>query len=103
MKDKHQEYFSKLNSLELEQRNKETTISEMESRAMSMEQFSSSGEFQFVKNLTTRMYAVDSTYKRDKARLMRDVRLMRESLEGKIPPQTTNDPKQQTILNNWHY
>ena len=50
-----QEYFSKLNSLKLERRNKEKTISEIESRVTSMEQFSlraSSSEFQFVKNLT---------------------------------------------------
>jgi len=63
-----------------------------------MEQFSSSSEFQFVKNLTPRMYTVDPSYKTEKARLMRDVRLMRESLEGKIPSQTTNDPEQLALL-----
>jgi len=98
IKDKHPEYFSKLNSLKLERRKKENTISEIENKINSMQQFSSSSEFQFVKNLTPRMYEVDITYKTNKAKLMRDVRLLRECLDGKIPPITTNDTEQLGLL-----
>ena len=49
MKDKQPEYFSKMNSLKLEWRNKEKTISEIESRVTSMEQFS----FRMVVNRST--------------------------------------------------
>lgn len=41
---------------------------------------------------------VDPSWQTDKARLMRDVRLMQESLERKIPPQTTNDREQLALL-----
>ena len=61
---------------------------------MTMEQFSTSSEFQFVKNLTPRLYKVDSTYKTNKPKLMRDVRILRECLDGKIPIVTTNDSEQ---------
>ena len=64
----------------------------------SIQEFSSSSEFQFVKNLTPRMYNVDPTYKTNKCRLMRDVRLLRESLDGKIPPVTANDAEQLGLL-----
>jgi hypothetical protein len=63
-----------------------------------MQEFSSSSEFQFVRNLTPRMYNVDPTYKTNKCKLMRDVRLLRESLDGKIPPVTSNDAEQLSLL-----
>ena len=63
-----------------------------------MQEFSSSSEFQFVKNLTPRMYDVDPTYKTNKCRLMWDVRLLHESLDGKIPPVTANDAEQLRLL-----
>ena len=44
------------------------------------------------------MYNVDESYKKNKPKLMRDVRLLRESLDGKIPPVTTNDAEQLRIL-----
>ena len=63
-----------------------------------MEQFSTNREHQFAKNLAPRMYNVDESYKKNKPKLMRDVRLLRESLDGKIPPVTTNDAEQLRIL-----
>ena len=59
-----------------------------------MEQFSTSSEYQFIKSVTPRMYQADESYKVNKAKLMRDVRLLRECLDGKIPPVTTNDSEQ---------
>ena len=98
IKDKHPEFFSKLNSLKLERRKKENAILDIENQIKSMQEFSSSSEFQFVKNLTPRMYDVDPTYKTNKCRLMWDVRLLRESLDGKIPPVTANDAEQLRLL-----
>ncbi len=59
-----------------------------------MEDFTSNNEFHFIKNLTPRLYAVDPTYRTNKPKLMRDVRLLRKSLDGKIPPVSANDPEQ---------
>ena len=41
---------------------------------------------------------VDSTYRTNKPKLMQDVRLLRQFLDGKIPQMTTNDPEQLRIL-----
>ena len=59
LKDKHPEYFSKLNSLKVELKKKKAALKEIEAQIKSMEDFSSSSEFQFVKNLTPRMYAAN--------------------------------------------
>lgn len=59
-----------------------------------MEQFSTSSEYQFIKSVTPRMHQADESYKVNKAKLMRDVRLLRECLDGKIPPVTTNNSEQ---------
>ena len=59
LKEKHPEYFSKLNSLKVELKKKKTTLKEIESQIKSMEDFSTSSEFSFVKNLTPRMYAAN--------------------------------------------
>ena len=63
-----------------------------------MEEFWTNNEYHFIKNLTPRMYAVDSTYRANKPKLMRDVRLLRQLLDGKIPQMTANDPEQLQIL-----
>ena len=99
IKDKHPEFFSKLNALKLQRRKKENAILDLETQIKSMQEFSSSSsEFQFVRNLTPRMYNVNTTYKTNKCKLMRDVRLLRESLDGKIPPVTSNDAEQLSLL-----
>ena len=98
LKEKHPEYFSKLNSLKVELKKKKATLKEIESQMKSMEDFSSSSEFSFVKNLTPRMYAANPAYKTNKAMLMRDVRILRTFLDVKIPPVTANDAEQLNIL-----
>lgn len=45
-----------------------------------------------------RMYAADLSYKTNKPKLLRDVRLLRNFLDGKIPPITGNDGEQLKIL-----
>lgn len=98
MKDKHPEYFARLNSLKHDLRKKRKDIQELESQTKAMEDFSSNNEYHFIKNLTPRLFAVDPSYKTNKAKLMRDVRLLRSALDGKIPPAQTNDPEQLKIL-----
>ena len=98
LKDKHPEYFSKLNSLKVELKKKKATLKEIESQMKSMEDFSTSSEFSFVKNLTPRMYAANPAYKTNKAKLMRDVHALRTFLDGKIPCVTANDSEQLNIL-----
>lgn len=98
IKDKHSEYFAKLSSLKMEKKKKLNAITEIETQVKSMEQFSSSSEHQFIKCLMPRMIEVDASYKLNKAKLMRDVRLLRDYFDGNIPPKTTNDPEQLRIL-----
>lgn len=98
IREKHTEYFSKLNLLKSERKKKKDSINELEGQVKSMQQFSSSSEHQFIKNLTPRLYKVDENYKKNKPKLMRDVRLIRDYLGGKIPPETTNDEEQLKIL-----
>ena len=44
------------------------------------------------------MYAANPAYKTNKAKLMRDVRILRTFLDGKIPSVTANDTEQLSIL-----
>ena len=98
LKEKHAEYLSKLNSLKVELKKKKTTLKEIESQIKSMEDFSTSSEFSFVKNLTPRMYGANPAYKTNKAKLMRDVRILRTFLDGKIPCVTADHTEQLSIL-----
>ena len=82
---------SKLNSLKLERKTRKDAVSQLESQFKSMEEFSSSSKQQFVKNLAPRMHNVDECYRKNKRKLIRDIQLLRESLDGNIPPVTTND------------
>ena len=66
--------------------------------AKAMEDFSSKNEFHFIKNLTPRLCAVDPSYKTNKPKLMRDVHMMRNFLDGKIPKVCADDPEQLRIL-----
>ena len=94
IKEKHPEYFSQLTSLKLERKKRKDAVDQLEGQLKSMEQFSTSSEYQFIKSVTPRMYQADESYKVNKTKLMRDVRLLRECLDGKIPPVTTNDSEQ---------
>ncbi|KAJ7373340.1 hypothetical protein OS493_012932 [Desmophyllum pertusum] len=94
IKERHSEYFSKLTSLKLERKKRKDAVGQLEGQLKSMEQFSTSSEHQFVKSVTPRMFSADESYKQNKPKLMRDVRLLRDCLEGKIPPVTANDAEQ---------
>ncbi|XP_028412560.1 mediator of RNA polymerase II transcription subunit 19-B-like [Dendronephthya gigantea] len=63
-----------------------------------MEDFTSNSEYHFIKNLTPRLYKLDQSYKLNKPKLMRDIRMLRKCLDGKIPPVSVNDPEQLRIL-----
>ena len=95
MKDKHPEYFSRLNSLKSDLRRKANTVKDLESQIQTMEDFTSNNEYHFIKNLTPRLYKVDHSYKLNKPKLMRDIRMLR-----KILPVTANDSEQLLILLN---
>ena len=98
IKDKHPEYFNKLNTLKVDLKRKKKEIQELENQAKAMEDFSSNNEFHFIKNLIPRLYSVDPSYKTNKPKLMRDVRMLRNFLDGKIPPVCSDDPEQLRIL-----
>ena len=98
IKEKHPEYFNKLNSLKVDLKRKQKEIHELENQAKAMEDFSSNNEFHFIKNLTPRLYAVDPSYKTNKPKLMRDVRMLRNFLDGKVPKVCADDPEQLRIL-----
>ena len=98
LKDKHPEYFNRLNSMTQDLRKKNKDVEELENQLKTMMDFSSNNEYHFIKNLTPRLYAVDSTYKTNKPKLMRDLRIIRQFLDGRIPQVTANDPEQLKIL-----
>ena len=98
IREKHPEYFSRLNNLKSDLKRKSSTIKELEEQIRSMNDFSSNSEYHFIKNLIPRLYEVDKGYKMNKPKLMRDIRMLRKCLDGKIPPMTSNDPEQLRIL-----
>ena len=59
--------------------------------------FVSQSEHQFLKALMPRMMKVDPSYKLNKQKLLRDIRILRTFYNGKIPVETTNDPEQLCI------
>lgn len=63
-----------------------------------MEDFTTNNDYHFVKALTPRLFAADPSYKLNKPKLMRDVRLLKQYMDGKIPDVTSNDPEQLRIL-----
>ena len=97
VKDKHPEYFSKLNSLKVELK-KKSALQEIEAQIKSMDDFTTGTEFSFAKNLTPQMFAADPSYKINKAKLVHDVRLLRAFLDGKIPAVTANNNEQLRIV-----
>ena len=63
-----------------------------------MENFTSHSEYHFSKNLTPRLLEVDKTYKINRVKLMRDIRMLRKVCDGKIPELTSDDPGQLKAL-----
>lgn len=80
MKNKHPEYFTRLNSLKYDLRKKRKDIQKLESQTKAMEDFSPNNEH----HLTSSLFAVDPSYKTNKAKLMRDVRLLCSALDRKF-------------------
>ena len=98
IKDKHPEYFNKLSTLMVDLKRKQKEIQELENQAKAMEDFSSNKEFYFIKNLTPRLYSVDPLYKTNKPKLMRDVHMLQNFLNGKIPPVCSDNREGLRIL-----
>lgn len=98
IKDKHPEYFNKLSTLMVDLKRKQKEIQDLENQAKAMEDFSSNNEFHFIKNLTPHSYSVDPLYKTNKPKLMRDVHMLCNFLNGKIPPVCSDDWEQLRIL-----
>ena len=73
VKDKHHEYFQ-------------------------MENFKTKCEYHFVRNISPCLFAIDILYKTNKAKLMRNIKLLRTALDGCIPEVTANDAEQLQIL-----
>ena len=80
MKDKHPEYFTRLNSLKYDLRKKPKDIQKLESQTKAMEDFSPNNEHHLIPCL----FAVDPSYKTNKAKLMHDVRLLCSALDRKF-------------------
>ena len=78
MREKHPEYFSRLNSLKSDLKKKSNTIRELEEQIRSMNDFSSNSEYHFIKSLMPRLFEVDKSYKMNKPKLMRDIRMLRK-------------------------
>lgn len=98
LKDKHIEFQTRLNGLKLELKKKRQVIDKLEQQIQSMENFTSHSEYHFTKNLTPRLLEVDKTYKTNRVKLMRDIRMLRKFCDGKIPEITTDDAGQLKAL-----
>ncbi|CAB4022877.1 Hypothetical predicted protein [Paramuricea clavata] len=98
VKEKHPEYFQKLNAMKMELSKRKAAINDLDTQVASMENFSTKSEYHFMKNLTPRMFGMDSFYKINQAKLLRDVRILRTALDGKIPDVMANDAEQLRIL-----
>ena len=84
--------------MKLELSKRKAAIKDLENQVSSMENFKTKSEYHFVKNLSPRLFAIDSLYKTNKAKLMRDIKLLRTALDGRILEVTANDVEQLQIL-----
>ena len=96
-KDKHPEYFSEMNKLKAIIKKKRDEIKELQEQLTGLKNFISQSEHQFIKALTPRMIKVDQSYKLNKQKLLRDIRILKKFYNGKIPAETTNDAEQLKI------
>lgn len=98
LKDKHVEYQTQVNGLQTELKKKRQAINKIEQQIQSMENFTSHSEYHFSKNLTPRLLEVDKTYKINRVKLVRDIRMLRKFCDGKIPEVTSDDAGQLKAL-----
>ena len=86
-----------MNKLKATIKKKRDEIKGLQEQLTGLKNFISQSEHQFIKALTPRMIKVDQSYKLNKQKLLRDVRILRKFYNGKIPAETTNDAEQLKI------
>ena len=97
-REKHPEYIGETNQAKAAIKKTRERIEALESQLNSLTNFETQSEYQFIKNIKPRLFSLNSSYAQNKPMLMRDLRLLRTHLKGKIPPVTTNDSEQLGIL-----
>ena len=97
-REKHPEYIGETNQVKAAIKKTRERIEALESQLNSLKNFETQSEYQFIKNMKPRLLSLNSSYAQNKPMLMRDLRLLRTHLKGKIPPVTTNDLEQLGIL-----
>ena len=97
-REKHPEYIGETNQVKVAIKKMREKIEALESQLNSLKNFERQSEYQFINNMKPRLFSLNSLYAQNKPMLMRDLRLLRTHLKGKIPPVTTNDSEQLGIL-----
>ena len=97
IRDKHPEYFAEMNRLKTTIKKKRDDMKSLQEQLTGIKNFVSQSEHHFLKALTPRMMKVDPSYKINKQKLLRDIRILRKFYNGKIPQETTNDAEQLRI------
>jgi hypothetical protein len=80
-----------MNKLKASIKKKCDDLKALQEQLTGIKNFVSQSEHQFLKALTPRMMKVDPSYKVNKQKLLRDIRILRN---GKIPVEMTNDAEQ---------
>ena len=78
IKDKHPEYFAEMNKLKTAIKKKRDEIKGLQEQLTGIKTSVSQSEHQFIKALTPRMVKMDPTYKLNKQKLLRDIRILRK-------------------------
>ena len=97
IKGKLPEYTAEMNKMKCSIKKKSDAIKQLEEELEGINNFQSQSEHQFIKAFTLRMLKVNPEYKTNRPKLLRDIRILRQFLGGKIPQETTNDPEQLRI------
>ena len=79
-KDKHPEYFFEMNKFKATIKKKRDEIKGLQEQLTGLKNFISQSEHQFIKALTPRMIKVDQSYKLNKQKLLRDIRILKKVL-----------------------
>ena len=93
IKGKHPEYTAETNKMKCSTKKKSDAIKQLEEELEGINNFQTQSEHQFIKAFTPRMFKIDPEYKTNRPKLLRDIRILRQFLGGKIPQETTNDPE----------
>ena len=98
MKEKHPVYHNRMNCLKSDIKKKKQLVHKLEQQVKSMQDFTTYNEYHFIKNLTPQLQAAHTTYKVNRVKLLRDIRILRKCLDGRIPEVTPNDAEQLKAL-----